>query len=89
MFTSAFLTLASLAALASAQTPRVANPVNLKVGLNSNFCLAASGTTNGAAVDITPCAPGAVDQAWTFAGGQVQIYGNKCLDVMYVFLFQL
>ena len=66
----------------SAQTPPFSGQTVLKPGLNNNYCLTAEGTTDGSNVDMQPCQSNAANQAWTFSGGQVQIYGgSKCLDV--------
>ena len=66
----------------SAQTPPFSGQTVLKPGLNNNYCLTAEGTTDGSIVDMQPCQSNAANQAWTFSGGQVQIYGgSKCLDV--------
>lgn len=47
----------------------------------SAICLTAASNTDGAAVTIQPCT-GATSQKWQFVGnGQVQVFGNKCLDV--------
>jgi Ricin-type beta-trefoil lectin domain len=42
--------------------------------------LTAASNADGAAVAIQPCTD-AVAQKWTFTGGSVQIFNNKCLDV--------
>ena len=43
-------------------------------------CLTAASNNDGAWVTIQPCT-GSVSQKWTFTGGVVQVFGNKCLDV--------
>ncbi len=43
-------------------------------------CLTAASNNDGAWVTIQPCT-GSVFQKWTFTGGVVQVFGNKCLDV--------
>jgi Ricin-type beta-trefoil lectin domain len=42
--------------------------------------LTAASNTDGAAVTIQGCTD-AVAQKWTFTGGSVYIFDNKCLDV--------
>lgn len=42
--------------------------------------MTAASNNDGAQVAIQPCT-GASAQKWTFSGGQVKIFGNKCLDV--------
>lgn len=69
-----------LAATVTAQTPAYLSPVLLEPGNNSGKCLTAASNTNGAAVTLQTCT-GADAQRWTFAGGQVQLFGGKCLDV--------
>jgi len=43
-------------------------------------CLTAASNNDGAWVTIQPC-NGSPSQKWTFTGGMVQVFGNKCLDV--------
>ena len=43
-------------------------------------CLTAASNTDGAAVTIQGCT-GSANQNWVFSGGEVQLFGNKCLDV--------
>ena len=43
-------------------------------------CLTAATNADGAVVTVQPC-NNAASQKWTFTGGVIQIYGNKCLDV--------
>jgi hypothetical protein len=48
--------------------------------------MTAASNTDGAAVSIQACT-GAASQQWSFKSGQVQVFGNKCLDVKYAFFF--
>lgn len=59
--------------------PSASNQVIHPNGQTSK-CLAATSNTNGAAVEIEDCSPGAASQLWTVNGANLQIYGNKCLD---------
>lgn len=43
-------------------------------------CLTAASNTDGAVVTIQACT-GSANQKWTFTGGTVTAFGNKCLDV--------
>lgn len=43
-------------------------------------CLTPASNTDGAAVTIQTCNNSA-DQQWTFTGGTITVFGNKCLDV--------
>ena len=49
---------------------------------SSSLCLAVSGkaTANGSAVVVATC-DGSSSQSWTFEGGNLRVYGTKCLDV--------
>jgi hypothetical protein len=42
------------------------------------MCVTAQ-NTNGNKVSLQPCT-GAAGQQWTFANGQIQVFGNMCLD---------
>jgi len=44
-------------------------------------CLAAASNANGAAVALQNC-DGSPSQKWTFSGGSVRVFGDKCLDVV-------
>ncbi|KAJ7488170.1 ricin B lectin domain-containing protein, partial [Mycena latifolia] len=45
-------------------------------------CLSAVSNTDGAAVKIQDCdSLGATSQSWSFSGSNLQIFGDKCLDV--------
>jgi len=44
-------------------------------------CLDAASNVDGAAVTIGNCFNTA-SQQWTFSGGSIKIFGNKCLDVI-------
>ncbi|KAF8629590.1 hypothetical protein AX15_003336 [Amanita polypyramis BW_CC] len=72
--------LALLSQLASAQTPPFIGSLLIQPGLNGGKCLTAASNNNGAAVTIQGCT-GSANQNWVFSGGQVQVFGNKCLDV--------
>ncbi|KAJ7189488.1 carbohydrate-binding module family 13 protein [Mycena pura] len=72
--------LALLFALAKAQTPSYIGQLLIEPGLNSGKCLTAASNTDGATVTIQTCT-GAAAQKWTFTGGSVKIFDNKCLDV--------
>ncbi|KAJ6492194.1 hypothetical protein C8R45DRAFT_1212971 [Mycena sanguinolenta] len=49
---------------------------------DSTKCLAAASNADGAAVEIEDCvSAGSTSQAWTYTNGNLQIFGNKCLDV--------
>lgn len=43
-------------------------------------CLTAASNTDGAAVTIQTCNNSDAQQ-WTFTGGPITVFGNKCLDV--------
>jgi hypothetical protein len=43
-------------------------------------CLTASANNDGAAVILQTCT-GSANQKWTFTGGTITAFGNKCLDV--------
>jgi len=42
--------------------------------------LTAASNVNAAAVTIQPCT-GSASQKWTFGGGVVKVFGDKCLEV--------
>jgi peptidoglycan/xylan/chitin deacetylase (PgdA/CDA1 family) len=44
-------------------------------------CLSAASNADGAAVEIEDCVSGSKSQGWTISGSNLQIFGNKCLDV--------
>lgn len=54
-------------------------PVHLLIRLVGK-CLTAASNNDGAVVTIQGCT-GADAQKWTFDGGSVKVFGNKCLDV--------
>ncbi|KAF8813554.1 carbohydrate-binding module family 13 protein [Phlegmacium glaucopus] len=62
------------------QTPPFIGELLLEPGLNSAKCLTAASNTDGAAVTIQTCSESTA-QKWTFTGGAVTLFGNKCLDV--------
>ncbi|RXW14830.1 hypothetical protein EST38_g11023 [Candolleomyces aberdarensis] len=70
----------SLALPAAAQTPEFTGQLLLQPSLNNNKCLTAASDSNGAQVTIQTCT-GAAAQKWTFTGGTVRVFSNKCLDV--------
>lgn len=43
--------------------------------------MTASANDNGATVSLQQCT-GNPNQKWTFAGGQIKVFGDKCLDVV-------
>jgi hypothetical protein len=47
---------------------------------NTAKCLTAASNSDAAIVTIQPCT-GSASQKWTFGGGVVKVFGNKCLDV--------
>lgn len=69
-----------LAGSALAQTPPYLGELLIEPALNSSKCLTASTNKDGAAVTFSTCT-GSAAQKWTFADGNVKVYGNKCLDV--------
>ncbi|KDR78590.1 hypothetical protein GALMADRAFT_244033 [Galerina marginata CBS 339.88] len=71
---------ASVAASVNAQAPPFIGQLLLEPGLTSSQCMTAASNADGAIVTIQPC-NNAASQKWTFTGGVVQIFGNKCLDV--------
>ncbi|KAJ6465016.1 ricin B lectin domain-containing protein, partial [Mycena sanguinolenta] len=44
-------------------------------------CLSAASNADGAAVEIEDCVSGSTSQGWTISGSNLEIFGNKCLDV--------
>ncbi|KAF7358746.1 hypothetical protein MSAN_01213600 [Mycena sanguinolenta] len=49
---------------------------------DSTKCLTAASNADGAAVEIEDCvSAGSTSQAWTYTNENLQIFGNKCLDV--------
>ena len=73
---------------ASAQTPFYIGEVYLQPGNNSNKCFQTS-NVNGAPVVLADCdtSGNSPDQKWTFSGGSVKIYGNKCLVSLIGYMF--
>jgi len=69
-------------ALVSAQTgsPTYLGALNLRPGVTAALCLTAASDADGAVVTTENC-NGAANQKWTFAGGAIHIFNNKCLDV--------
>ncbi|KAG5643085.1 hypothetical protein DXG03_001580 [Asterophora parasitica] len=79
MFISLSILLA--AGIASAQqVPTFKGALTLEPGLTVGKCLNAATNTDGAIVTIETCTYSA-NQKWTFSGGTVKIFSNKCLDV--------
>ncbi|KDQ24799.1 carbohydrate-binding module family 13 protein [Pleurotus ostreatus PC15] len=79
-----FLLSLGLAALllsgAVAQKPAYLGALLIEPGVNNGKCLTAASNNDGAVVTIQGCT-GADAQKWTFDGGSVKVFGNKCLDV--------
>ncbi|KAF7353583.1 Carbohydrate-binding module family 13 protein [Mycena sanguinolenta] len=48
---------------------------------NAAKCLSAASNADGAAVEIEDCVSGSTSQGWTTSGSNLQIFGDKCLDV--------
>ncbi|PPQ83495.1 hypothetical protein CVT25_006985 [Psilocybe cyanescens] len=83
MHTPAIRALAALAVLAvsaNAQVPTFKGELLIEPALTSAKCLTAASNTDGASVTIQSC-NGSASQKWTFSGGSVKVFGNKCLDV--------
>ncbi|TRM58652.1 carbohydrate-binding module family 13 protein [Schizophyllum amplum] len=76
-----FVTLAIAIAAANAQAPVFQGELFIQPGLSSGVCLTAASNSDGAAVSISPCVSGAAAQKWTFDGGAIKVFGDKCLDV--------
>ena len=74
------LILAGSISAISAQTPPYIGALLLQPALTTNKCLTAASNTDGAIVSIQDCT-GDASQKWTFTGGTVTVFGNKCLDV--------
>jgi len=68
------------AGAAYAQTPPFKGALTLEPGLTIGKCLTAASNADGAQVTIEVCTY-AANQEWTFSGGTVTIFDNKCLDV--------
>ncbi|KAF9028564.1 carbohydrate-binding module family 13 protein [Hymenopellis radicata] len=66
--------------MVSAQVPNYRGEVLLEPGINSGKCMTASSNSDGATVTIQSCT-GATSQKWSFSGGSVKVFGDKCLDV--------
>ncbi|KAG6915295.1 hypothetical protein DXG01_012273 [Tephrocybe rancida] len=73
------LAMAGLGASA-ANTPPFKGALTIEPALGTGKCLTAASNSDGAAVTIEPCTYGA-NQKWIFEGGNVKVFGNKCLDV--------
>ncbi|KAF9459036.1 carbohydrate-binding module family 13 protein [Collybia nuda] len=78
--TRSALGLALLTTFVSAQTPPFIGALLLEPGLSNAKCMTAASNNDGAFVTIQGCT-GATSQKWTFSGGSVKVFGNKCLDV--------
>ncbi|KIJ55622.1 carbohydrate-binding module family 13 protein [Sphaerobolus stellatus SS14] len=72
--------LVALAALVNAQTPAYLGQLLIEPGNDASKCVTATSNTDGATVTLQACTDSA-NQQWTFTGGAVQVFGNKCLDV--------
>ncbi|KIM83559.1 carbohydrate-binding module family 13 protein [Piloderma croceum F 1598] len=79
MPSKAVLSVFAIAGTVSAQVPPYQSPLLLQPGANASMCLRAD-NVDGSPVVLAVCT-GGPDQLWTFTNDQVQIYGNKCLDV--------
>ncbi|TFK18779.1 macrofage activating glyco protein [Coprinopsis marcescibilis] len=77
---SSFVTLSLVAEVVRAQTPEFLGELLIRPSINDNKCLTASSNQDGAWVVLQTCT-GAASQKWTFTGGTVRAFGNKCLDV--------
>ncbi|KAK7055918.1 ricin B-type lectin domain-containing protein [Favolaschia claudopus] len=73
--------LSLLFSLVNAQTPAYQGQLLIEPGLNAGMCLNAASNADGAIVTIQACT-GADNQRWTFNGGSVKAFSNKCLDVV-------
>ncbi|KAH9481838.1 hypothetical protein JR316_0006368 [Psilocybe cubensis] len=71
---------AVLAVLVNAQEPTFKGQLLIEPALTSAKCITAASNTDGAAVTIQTCT-GSPSQQWTFSGGTVRVFDNKCLDV--------
>ncbi|KIM37844.1 carbohydrate-binding module family 13 protein [Hebeloma cylindrosporum] len=71
---------AFLAISVKAQVPAFKGQLLLEPGLSSAKCLTAASNVNAASVTIQPCT-GSASQKWTFGGGVVKVFGDKCLAV--------
>ncbi|KAJ2918133.1 hypothetical protein MD484_g2246, partial [Candolleomyces efflorescens] len=69
-----------LAVTVSGQTPEFLGELLLQPQINNLKCLTASANNDGAAVILQTCT-GSASQKWTFTGGTIRAFGNKCLDV--------
>ncbi|RXW13087.1 hypothetical protein EST38_g12765 [Candolleomyces aberdarensis] len=69
-----------LAVTVSAQAPEFIGELLLQPQINNQKCLTASANSDGAAVILQTCS-GSANQKWTFTGGTMRAFGNKCLDV--------
>ncbi|KAG6846536.1 hypothetical protein H0H93_013363, partial [Arthromyces matolae] len=78
--TSGILLLSVVVASVSAQTPPFKGALALQPALAGAKCMTPSSNADGALVKLQTCTYG-TNQQWTFTGGTVRIYGNKCLDV--------
>ncbi|KAK2467250.1 hypothetical protein APHAL10511_000799 [Amanita phalloides] len=83
----AAVTIALLSQLVYAQTPQTPPQTPPFIGnllvqpaVNGAMCMTAASNSNGAAVTIQSCR-GTAAQYWAFTGGQVKVFGNKCLAV--------
>jgi len=77
---SFLFSLGVLVSVTVAQTPASQGALLIEPGNNAGKCMTASSNTDGAAVTIQSCT-GAAAQKWTFSGGSVHVFDNKCLDV--------
>ncbi|KAF6756835.1 macrofage activating glycoprotein [Ephemerocybe angulata] len=81
---SIFATLSSivlLSVLVHAQgTPEFLGELLLRPSVNDAKCLTVQSNSDGAVVVLQTCT-GSANQKWTFTGGNVRAFGNKCLDV--------
>jgi hypothetical protein len=77
---SFFAVLTAFFAVVDAQSPPQLGTVQIHSGLDPSKCLTVKSNADGAAVVIRTC-HNTDSQQWQFSGGQVKIFGNKCLDV--------
>jgi len=79
MWISTITAFAFFAVSVHSQTPAFQGALLLEPGLSSTKCLTAASDTDGAIVTIESC-NGGPNQKWTFAGGSIKIFSNRCLD---------
>ncbi|KAF4613849.1 hypothetical protein D9613_008118 [Agrocybe pediades] len=77
------LTLFGASATVTAQAePAFQGELLIETVLSSAKCLTATSNAVNAPVTLTTCSnPPNASQKWTFANGQIKVFGNKCLQV--------